>query len=147
MQYSTRDFQCLLLTVLIVCLLFFRFLENKSFDQDNLDHGLSLIDLGQSIDMTLFPEGTAFTAKCMTSGFQCTEMQSGRPWNYQVKIVCLCACSCNDGGCLIIPVEDIKFLCVLDGLLWDSWNGVLHDFWNIHASDTGGWCVEDKCSI
>ncbi|XP_029589839.1 mitotic checkpoint serine/threonine-protein kinase BUB1 isoform X3 [Salmo trutta] len=60
-----------------------RFLENKSFDQDNLDHGLSLIDLGQSIDMTLFPEGTAFTAKCMTSGFQCTEMQSGRPWNYQ----------------------------------------------------------------
>ncbi|XP_070292050.1 mitotic checkpoint serine/threonine-protein kinase BUB1 isoform X2 [Salvelinus sp. IW2-2015] len=60
-----------------------RFLENKSFDQDNLDHGLSLIDLGQSIDMTLFPEGTAFNTKCMTSGFQCTEMQSGRPWNYQ----------------------------------------------------------------
>ncbi|CAB1340382.1 unnamed protein product [Coregonus sp. 'balchen'] len=60
-----------------------RFLENKSFDPDNLDHGLALIDLGQSIDMTLFPEGTSFTAKCMTSGFQCTEMQSGRPWNYQ----------------------------------------------------------------
>ncbi|CDQ70044.1 unnamed protein product [Oncorhynchus mykiss] len=60
-----------------------RFLEKKYFDQDYLDHGLSLIDLGQSIDMTLFPEGTAFNAKCMTSGFQCTEMQSGRPWNYQ----------------------------------------------------------------
>uniref|UniRef100_A0AAZ3RK97 Mitotic checkpoint serine/threonine-protein kinase BUB1 n=1 Tax=Oncorhynchus tshawytscha TaxID=74940 RepID=A0AAZ3RK97_ONCTS len=60
-----------------------RFLEKKSFDQEYLDHGLSLIDLGQSIDMTLFPEGTAFNAKCMTSGFQCTEMQSGRPWNYQ----------------------------------------------------------------
>lgn len=60
-----------------------RFLENKSFDLENLDHGLALIDLGQSIDMELFPEGTAFTAKCMTSGFQCTEMLSGRPWNYQ----------------------------------------------------------------
>ncbi|KAK6297273.1 hypothetical protein J4Q44_G00318560 [Coregonus suidteri] len=23
---------------------------------------------------------------------------------------------------------------------WNSWNGVLHDFWNIHASNTGGWC-------
>ncbi|MFT7805923.1 mitotic checkpoint serine/threonine-protein kinase BUB1 isoform X2 [Arapaima gigas] len=60
-----------------------RFLENECFDPDHLDHGLALIDLGQSIDMTLFKEGTAFTAKCMTSGFQCTEMLSGRPWNYQ----------------------------------------------------------------
>lgn len=60
-----------------------RFLENDCFDQENLQHGLALIDLGQSIDMTLFPEGTAFTAKCMTSGFQCVEMLSGRPWTYQ----------------------------------------------------------------
>ncbi|XP_048865192.1 mitotic checkpoint serine/threonine-protein kinase BUB1 [Brienomyrus brachyistius] len=60
-----------------------RFLDNECFDSDHLDHGLVLIDLGQSIDMTIFPEGTAFTAKCMTSGFQCTEMLSGRPWNYQ----------------------------------------------------------------
>ncbi|XP_076128895.1 mitotic checkpoint serine/threonine-protein kinase BUB1 isoform X1 [Alosa pseudoharengus] len=60
-----------------------RFLENESFDPENSKHGLALIDLGQSIDMTLFPEGTAFTAKCMTSAFQCTEMLSGRPWNYQ----------------------------------------------------------------
>ncbi|XP_055005631.1 mitotic checkpoint serine/threonine-protein kinase BUB1 isoform X2 [Boleophthalmus pectinirostris] len=60
-----------------------RFLENRSFDRENLDHGLVLIDLGQSIDMRLFPPGTAFTAKCLTSGFQCTEMQTGRPWNYQ----------------------------------------------------------------
>ncbi|KAM3861135.1 mitotic checkpoint serine/threonine-protein kinase BUB1 [Diretmus argenteus] len=60
-----------------------RFLENKNFDPDNLDHGLALIDMGQSIDMELFPEGTAFTAKCLTSGFVCTEMLSGRPWNYQ----------------------------------------------------------------
>ncbi|XP_029986031.1 LOW QUALITY PROTEIN: mitotic checkpoint serine/threonine-protein kinase BUB1-like [Sphaeramia orbicularis] len=60
-----------------------RFLENKCFDPNNMDHGLVLIDLGQSIDMELFPRGTAFTAACQTSGFQCTEMQSGKPWNYQ----------------------------------------------------------------
>ncbi|XP_029903792.1 mitotic checkpoint serine/threonine-protein kinase BUB1 isoform X2 [Myripristis murdjan] len=60
-----------------------RFLENKSFDPDNLDHGLALIDLGQSIDMDVFTQGTAFTARCLTSGFQCTEMLSGRPWSYQ----------------------------------------------------------------
>ncbi|XP_067097624.1 mitotic checkpoint serine/threonine-protein kinase BUB1 [Osmerus mordax] len=60
-----------------------RFLDNTCFEPENLDHGLALIDLGQSIDMTLFPEGTEFTAKCLTSGFQCTEMLSGRPWNYQ----------------------------------------------------------------
>ncbi|KAM9840320.1 mitotic checkpoint serine/threonine-protein kinase BUB1 [Aulostomus maculatus] len=60
-----------------------RFLENKSFEAANVDHGLALIDLGQSIDMELFPEGTAFTARCLTSGFQCTEMLSRKPWNYQ----------------------------------------------------------------
>ncbi|XP_014880437.1 mitotic checkpoint serine/threonine-protein kinase BUB1 [Poecilia latipinna] len=60
-----------------------RFLENRSFDADGVDHGLVLIDLGQSIDMALFPECTAFTARCLTSGFQCTEMLSGKPWSYQ----------------------------------------------------------------
>ncbi|XP_069028631.1 LOW QUALITY PROTEIN: mitotic checkpoint serine/threonine-protein kinase bub-1-like [Embiotoca jacksoni] len=60
-----------------------RFLENSCFDPDGVDHGLVLIDLGQSIDMRLFPEGTAFTARCLTSGFQCTEMLSGKPWSYQ----------------------------------------------------------------
>ncbi|XP_028252612.1 mitotic checkpoint serine/threonine-protein kinase BUB1 isoform X2 [Parambassis ranga] len=63
-----------------------RFLENRCFDSESLDHGLVLIDLGQSIDMELFPEGTAFTAKCMTSGFQCTEMLSGKPWSYQTDL-------------------------------------------------------------
>lgn len=51
---------------------------------DGVDHGLVLIDLGQSIDMELFPERTAFTARCLTSGFQCTEMLRGKPWTYQV---------------------------------------------------------------
>ncbi|KFV68556.1 Mitotic checkpoint serine/threonine-protein kinase BUB1, partial [Dryobates pubescens] len=60
-----------------------RFLDNDICDIDGLSHGLTLIDLGQSIDMKLFPEGTAFTAKCETSGFQCIEMLTQRPWNYQ----------------------------------------------------------------
>ncbi|NWY68733.1 BUB1 kinase, partial [Erithacus rubecula] len=59
------------------------FLENDTCDIDGLCHGLTLIDLGQSIDMKLFPEGTAFTARCETSGFQCVEMLTNKPWNYQ----------------------------------------------------------------
>ncbi|XP_031227703.1 mitotic checkpoint serine/threonine-protein kinase BUB1 isoform X2 [Mastomys coucha] len=58
-----------------------RFLEQN--DED-LATGLALIDLGQSIDMKLFPKGTVFTGKCETSGFQCPEMLSNKPWNYQV---------------------------------------------------------------
>uniref|UniRef100_A0A8C9E7H0 BUB1 mitotic checkpoint serine/threonine kinase n=1 Tax=Phocoena sinus TaxID=42100 RepID=A0A8C9E7H0_PHOSS len=53
-------------------------------EEDDLSAGLALIDLGQSIDMKLFPKGTVFTAKCETSGFQCTEMLSNKPWNYQI---------------------------------------------------------------
>ncbi|NXO42410.1 BUB1 kinase, partial [Locustella ochotensis] len=59
------------------------FLDNDMCDIDGLCHGLTLIDLGQSIDMKLFPEGTAFTARCETSGFQCVEMLTNKPWNYQ----------------------------------------------------------------
>ncbi|KAM8809304.1 mitotic checkpoint serine/threonine-protein kinase BUB1 [Eudromia elegans] len=59
------------------------FLDNDACDIDGLSHGLTLIDLGQSIDMKLFPEGTAFTASCETSGFQCIEMLTRKPWNYQ----------------------------------------------------------------
>ncbi|XP_009872414.1 PREDICTED: mitotic checkpoint serine/threonine-protein kinase BUB1, partial [Apaloderma vittatum] len=60
-----------------------KFLDNDTCDIDGVSHGLTLIDLGQSIDMKLFPEGTAFTAKCETSGFQCIEMLTQKPWNYQ----------------------------------------------------------------
>ncbi|XP_075719006.1 mitotic checkpoint serine/threonine-protein kinase BUB1 [Rhinoderma darwinii] len=59
------------------------FMDNHTCNLDLLSHGLALIDLGQSIDMTLFPKGTVFTGKCETSGFQCTEMLSNKPWNYQ----------------------------------------------------------------
>lgn len=60
-----------------------RVLEKDCFEPDSCNHGLVLIDFGQSIDMDLFPQGTAFTNKCLTSGFQCTEMLQGKPWNYQ----------------------------------------------------------------
>ncbi|XP_022376263.1 mitotic checkpoint serine/threonine-protein kinase BUB1 isoform X4 [Enhydra lutris kenyoni] len=53
-------------------------------DDDDVSAGLALIDLGQSIDMKLFPKGTTFTAKCETSGFQCIEMLSNKPWSYQI---------------------------------------------------------------
>ncbi|XP_042310070.1 LOW QUALITY PROTEIN: mitotic checkpoint serine/threonine-protein kinase BUB1 [Sceloporus undulatus] len=60
-----------------------RFLDNTTCDIDDMSHGLAIIDFGQSIDMTLFPNGTVFTGKCETSGFQCIEMMTQKPWNYQ----------------------------------------------------------------
>nr|XP_056708998.1 mitotic checkpoint serine/threonine-protein kinase BUB1 [Euleptes europaea] len=60
-----------------------RFLDEDTCDIDSESHGLSIIDFGQSIDMNLFPEGTVFTGKCETSGFQCVEMLMHKPWNYQ----------------------------------------------------------------
>ncbi|XP_077192054.1 mitotic checkpoint serine/threonine-protein kinase BUB1 [Paroedura picta] len=59
------------------------FLDDDTCDVDSMSHGLTIIDLGQSIDMNLFPEGTVFTGKCETSGFQCVEMLACKPWNYQ----------------------------------------------------------------
>ena len=46
---------------------------------------LKLIDMGRGIDMSLFPRGTVFNTKSGTSGFDCIEMQTGRPWTYQVQ--------------------------------------------------------------
>ncbi|XP_077442887.1 mitotic checkpoint serine/threonine-protein kinase BUB1 [Stigmatopora argus] len=63
-----------------------RFVENDDFESENLEHGLVLVDFGQSVDMELFPEGAAFTAKCLTSGFQCPQMLAGKPWSYQTDM-------------------------------------------------------------
>nr|XP_008120839.1 PREDICTED: mitotic checkpoint serine/threonine-protein kinase BUB1 isoform X2 [Anolis carolinensis] len=60
-----------------------RFFDTDTCDIDGTSHGLSIIDFGQSIDMTLFPDGTVFTGKCETSGFQCIEMMTHKPWTYQ----------------------------------------------------------------
>ncbi|XP_015271617.1 PREDICTED: mitotic checkpoint serine/threonine-protein kinase BUB1 [Gekko japonicus] len=59
------------------------FLDDDTCDVDSMSHGLTIIDFGQSIDMNLFPDGTVFTGKCETSGFQCIEMLMHKPWNYQ----------------------------------------------------------------
>ncbi|XP_063445056.1 mitotic checkpoint serine/threonine-protein kinase BUB1-like [Mytilus trossulus] len=47
---------------------------------------MQLIDFGQSIDMSKYPKGTTFMAKVKTSGFQCIEMQTDRPWTYQTDL-------------------------------------------------------------
>ncbi|KAM4695427.1 mitotic checkpoint serine/threonine-protein kinase BUB1 isoform 2-T2 [Discoglossus pictus] len=60
-----------------------KFIENQSFSLGFVPKGLALVDLGQSIDMTLLPKGTVFTGKCETDGFQCVEMLTKKPWTYQ----------------------------------------------------------------
>ncbi|XP_067682886.1 mitotic checkpoint serine/threonine-protein kinase BUB1-like [Haliotis asinina] len=47
---------------------------------------LKLIDFGRSIDMTRYPPGTTFLAKCSTDGFQCIEMMTDMPWTYQTDL-------------------------------------------------------------
>ncbi|KAH9508437.1 hypothetical protein Btru_055236 [Bulinus truncatus] len=47
---------------------------------------VKLIDFGQSIDMRQFKNGATFTAKVVTSGFQCIEMRTERPWTYQTDL-------------------------------------------------------------
>ncbi|BFZ17353.1 hypothetical protein BsWGS_20394 [Bradybaena similaris] len=47
---------------------------------------VQLIDFGQSIDLTKFPRGTTFLAKVATSGFQCIEMRTDRPWTFQTDL-------------------------------------------------------------
>ncbi|XP_041044229.1 mitotic checkpoint serine/threonine-protein kinase BUB1 [Carcharodon carcharias] len=60
-----------------------RFLDGVGSVDDTLSQGLTLIDFGQSIDMKLFPQNTVFVENCKTSGFQCIEMLSEKPWTFQ----------------------------------------------------------------
>uniref|UniRef100_UPI00398F021D mitotic checkpoint serine/threonine-protein kinase BUB1 isoform X2 n=1 Tax=Pristiophorus japonicus TaxID=55135 RepID=UPI00398F021D len=61
-----------------------RFLDSDAGSvDDSLSQGLTLIDFGQSIDMKLFPNNTVFVEGCKTSGFQCIEMLSEKPWTFQ----------------------------------------------------------------
>jgi hypothetical protein len=53
---------------------------------ESREPSLQLIDMGRGIDMTLFPEGTTFKTVVTTKDFQCIEMQTKRPWTYQVTI-------------------------------------------------------------
>ncbi|XP_069743779.1 mitotic checkpoint serine/threonine-protein kinase BUB1 [Narcine bancroftii] len=61
-----------------------RFLDSDAASvDDSVSQGLTLIDFGQSIDMKLFPPNAVFVESCKTSGFQCIEMLSGKPWTFQ----------------------------------------------------------------
>ncbi|CAK1546163.1 unnamed protein product [Leptosia nina] len=65
------------------------FLLMKIPTQEWRTPSLQLIDLGCSIDMSLFPEGTTFRELISTEGFTCTEMREGKPWTYQTDLYCL----------------------------------------------------------
>ena len=46
---------------------------------------LALTDFGKSIDLNWFPESITFTGRSNTDKFECIEMQTDRPWKYQVS--------------------------------------------------------------
>jgi checkpoint serine/threonine-protein kinase len=61
-------------------------------DSENTMHSMSmkmtksivLIDFGRSIDMRILPGDSKFTVRSGTEMFECVEMQTKRPWTYQV---------------------------------------------------------------
>ena len=83
-----------MLTIILHTVIFRPNLEEYEDPQqliENLPLMLKLIDWGQAIDMNFFSPDTTFTAKVTTSGFQCIEMITNRPWTYQVfDAYCLC---------------------------------------------------------
>lgn len=58
---------------------------------------LQLIDFGRGIDMSLFPENTTFKRVVTTEGFTTIEMQTGKPWTYQIDLYGAANC----GHCLL----------------------------------------------
>jgi hypothetical protein len=54
---------------------------------ESREPSLQLVDMGRGIDMTLFPKGTTFDTVVTTRDFQCIEMQTKRPWTYQVTLI------------------------------------------------------------
>ncbi|XP_029450181.1 mitotic checkpoint serine/threonine-protein kinase BUB1 isoform X2 [Rhinatrema bivittatum] len=113
-----------------------RFLKNNECNLDNLSHGLALIDLGQSIDMKLFPKGTAFMAKCETSGFQCIEMLMKKPWNYQTDYFGIA----GTVYCMLfgnyMKVKNEQGVWKIDGVFkrtpnMDMWNDFFHILLNV----------------
>lgn len=69
-------------------------------DKENTMHSMTmkltksivLIDFGRSVDMKLLPAGSQFTVKSNTELFECVEMQTGRPWTYQVDYYGMLSC-------------------------------------------------------
>uniref|UniRef100_M1D6A6 ATP binding / protein kinase/ protein serine/threonine kinase n=2 Tax=Solanum tuberosum TaxID=4113 RepID=M1D6A6_SOLTU len=54
------------------------------------EQGLSLVDWGRGIDLSLFPDQTEFIGDSRTSGFRSIQMQEKKPWKYQVDAYGLC---------------------------------------------------------
>lgn len=50
---------------------------------------MQLLDFGRSIDTTLYQDGTVFVGDSVTQAFRCIEMQTGKPWTFQVR-----SCGC-----------------------------------------------------
>ena len=69
-------------------------------DKENTMHSISmkmtksvvLIDFGRSIDMRILPAGSQFTVSSNTELFECVEMQTDRPWTYQVDYYGVLSC-------------------------------------------------------
>jgi hypothetical protein len=63
----------------------FVIVDQMSSDLPNLQYMkpfVKLIDWGRAIDMSYYPHQT-FKGRAGTNGFDCHEMQEGRPWTYQ----------------------------------------------------------------
>ena len=69
-------------------------------DTENTMHSMSMkmtksivfVDFGRSIDMRIIPSNSEFNVRSRTEMFECVEMQTNRPWTYQVCFyVILCA--------------------------------------------------------
>lgn len=92
--FAIVDLLCLKKTEFVIFI--FSPQVNKGSDIDKVfghqTQVLRLVDFGQAIDMSLYPPGTTFLAKVKTSGFQCIEMMTDRPWTFQVcqcKMLCM----------------------------------------------------------
>ncbi|ODH27462.1 BUB protein kinase [Paracoccidioides brasiliensis] len=48
--------------------------------------GLTLIDFGRAIDMSVFPKAVQFIADWKIGSHECSEMRECRPWTYQVDL-------------------------------------------------------------
>ncbi|RLN97579.1 hypothetical protein BBJ28_00010321 [Nothophytophthora sp. Chile5] len=64
--------------------------QTKKHDPRFQAGDLYLIDYGRSVDLTLYPKGTAFSGNCHAKGFQCIEMLSKRPWTKQIDTFAFC---------------------------------------------------------
>ena len=51
-----------------------------------------LIDFGRSIDMKILPKGSLFNVSSKTDLFECVEMQTNRPWTYQIDYYGMLSC-------------------------------------------------------